>query len=389
MIFRLLSPKGPLRVQPFYGYRTATHLHLTARALRSKPSGFDRKTFLGGLRTMLREYLSHEVGGVEVSLTFETGDGRVVRERATTNSEGFASFAVPFGHAYDLPHSTGWEKALLRWPGLPGGENPGEATAHILAPGKSAGLGIISDIDDTILETGITGNFRAIARNWKRVMAQMPGQRAIVPGAPDFYGALGGRAAAVADPGDTSIPQARPRPVFYVSSSPWNLFNYLVAFKQVRGMPQGPIMLRDWGFNRRTFGSAGHGSHKVDAIRQIIEGYPELKFALVGDDTQKDLVAFGQIVEQHRERIGAVFIRRVSSEPLSAEELDAQARISAQDVPFWLGDDYAQARAFLADAGLEMSEAVEELVKTASEGPKAADAAKSAAPEKTGAAEPR
>lgn len=366
MVLDLFSPRRPMRVQPFYGFRTSSHLHLTARALRAKETSFDSRHFLGGLKTMLRQYLSHEVEGVDVALEFETGDGRTVRSAVTTNSEGFARFEVPLGERYDLPLKTGWERARLSWGEIAGRHEGGEADAHLLVPGREAGIGVISDIDDTILETGITGNVRAIARNWKRVMAQMPDDREIVPGAKEFYGALGG--SQDPEPGQSDIPQARPRPVFYVSSSPWNLFTYLVTFKRTRGMPLGPIMLRDWGFNRKTLGSEGHGSHKTNAIRRIITGYPELKFALVGDDTQKDLVAFGEIVAEHQDRVAAVFIRRISAEAPNEKEQAAKIAIDAAGVPFWMGADYNAARDFLSEAGLEMDAPVENLVKAAAEG---------------------
>lgn len=366
MVLDLLVPRDPLRVVPFYGFRTRSTLHLTARALRASDPRFDSRGFLGGFRTMLRQYLSHEVPGVNVALEFETGGGRVVQSEVVTDREGFAHFEVSLGEEYELPMKTGWERARLAWSDHSGKHRSGETEAHLLAPGRDAGIGVISDIDDTILETGITGNFRAVARNWRRVMAQMPGDREIVAGAEDFYAALGG--AAAGEPGEGGIPQARPRPVFYVSSSPWNLFSYLVAFKQSRAMPVGPIMLRDWGLNRATFGSQGHGSHKSDAIRRILGGYPELKFALVGDDTQKDLVAFGDAVAEHPDRIAAVFIRRVSHEDLDAQEIAAQKSIEAAGIPFWMGADYGAARTFLSQAGLEMSAPIENLVKVAAEG---------------------
>ena len=162
----------------------------------------------------------------------------------------------------------------------------------MLAPGCDGRLAVISDIDDTIIETGITGGIGSVARNWDRVFAQMPGQRTVVPGAATFYSELGG----AGDSGKADKPSealvATRRPFFYVSSSPWNLFTYLVAFQQMRGLPLGPIKLRDWGLNRQTFGKSSHGSHKVEAIAGILEMYPDMQFALIGDDTQGDLPAF-------------------------------------------------------------------------------------------------
>ncbi|WP_255547953.1 phosphatase domain-containing protein [Erythrobacter ani] len=341
---------------------------MPVRALRGGESDFGKRGLLGSFRTMLRQYASHEVEGLTVELEYETGAGGTLRKTVTTDTEGFAHFEIPFEDEQTLPMNSGWERAKLRWSAHKDGGDAGQTTAFVLAPGRDAGIGVISDIDDTILETGITGNARAILRNWKRVLIQMPGQRVAVPGAQDFYSALGGDAGTGSADMDAAVPQARPRPVFYVSSSPWNLFTYLVAFKRQRDMPLGPIMLRDWGFNRKTLGSEGHGSHKEDAIIRILETYPHLRFAMVGDDTQKDLVAFGSVVDKMPDRIAAVFIRRVAEEALSAKEEAARVTIEAKKVPLWMGADYRQASEFLKQSGLELDGSMETLVETASEG---------------------
>ena len=93
-----------------------------------------------------------------------------------------------------------------------------------MAPGRHGKLAVVSDIDDTIIETG-AGNLRA---NWRRVFAEMPGEREVVPGSVEFYARLGGGHVGEQGP-------ATRRPFFYVSSSPWNLFDYLVAFQKAHG----------------------------------------------------------------------------------------------------------------------------------------------------------
>lgn len=211
---------------------------------------------------------------------------------------------------------------------------------------------MISDIDDTIMETGITGNLRAIVRNWKRVMVQMPSERILVPGAREFYASLCGDRDSDELASEKSGPQAPERPIFYVSSSPWNLFSYLVAFKRDRELPLGPIMLRDWGFNRSTLGTKGHGSHKLQAIRRILDHYTNLRFILVGDDTQRDLIAFAEIVASQPHRVAAVFIRSVSRQPESGEKQLARQTIESAEIPFWTGSDYGPAREFLYQIGL-------------------------------------
>lgn len=339
----------PVRVQPFFGYRNADRVFLNARAIRSPEPIFETRSFWRDFATMVGQYMSKEVPGLPVELVYDLGKGRVIQHTVVTGPEGYARFDIAFDQPAPRPDRTRWEKASVRWRGDDGKSL--EASAYILTPGSQTQTGVISDIDDTILETGITGSLRMIARNWKRVMATMPSQRALVPGAPDFYAAIGGKGVAAGGSGDAAEPQARVRPVFYVSSSPWNLFSYLVTYIRGRGLPLGPIFLRDWGFNRDTFGSASHGAHKRAAIDGIVETYPEMKFALIGDDSQGDLIAFSEIALDHPHRIRAIFIRKVG-DAMSAEEITAKAKLEVAEVPLWLGDSYQTGHEFLASIGL-------------------------------------
>lgn len=364
------SRRKPLRVQPFFGFRNTERLLVNARAMRSREPVFVKRSFWRDFRTMAGIYLSQEVPGLMVDLEYALPDGRVLRQSATTGPEGYVSFDLPLSPGNPTAERTRWEKAVLRW--RDSDDNASfETDVWILTPGSQTRVGIISDIDDTILETGVTGGVRSLVRNWKRVMAQMPSDRVPVPGASSLLAALGGAPAdntELASPIDPATPEARVRPVFYVSSSPWNLFSYLVTFKRERGLPLGPVMLRDWGFNRETLGSEGHGSHKEEAIQRIFETFPHLQFALIGDDTQKDLTAFGRIAREFPGRIAAVFIRAVTGAPLNNEELHALDTFERLGVPYWSGSDYAEAKRFLRSAGLDLEGGVKSLVRTASRG---------------------
>ncbi|MEP3422481.1 MAG: phosphatase domain-containing protein [Erythrobacter sp.] len=367
------SRRGPIRVQPFFGFRNADRLWLNARALRSREPVFEKRSFWRDFATMVGQYMSHEVADITVEIEYQTPNGQIMRQTAISGSEGYVRFDLAIDDNSPQPERTRWEKARLFWKADGNHENVAEA--HILSPGTHTQFGVISDIDDTILETGITGNIRAIARNWRRILTQMPADRTVVPGASAFYAAIGGNPAGSREPAsaiDALVPQARVRPVFYVSSSPWNLFSYLVTFKRSRGLPIGPVMLRDWGFNRQTLGKEGHGTHKVEAIHRILTTFPHLRFALIGDDTQKDLAAFGATAAAFPSRIAAVFIRSVSGEPLNDEQLQAKDILNKAGVPFWMGSDYHTAEGFLKDAGLDLESGVERLVRTASEGERGA-----------------
>ncbi len=127
-------------------------------------------------------------------------------------------------------------------------------------------------------------------------------------------------------------------------------------------------MLRDWGFNRKTLGKEGHGSHKREAIARIFKTFPHLRFALIGDDSQKDIAAFASIAAAYPGRVAAVFIRSVSGGPLTDEQLNAKAGIEEAGVPYWSGNDYSAAEQFLQSAGLDFEGGVERLVRTATKG---------------------
>ncbi|RPF71492.1 phosphatase domain-containing protein [Aurantiacibacter spongiae] len=353
-------PRHPVRIQPLLGHRSRDRLILSARALRSRSADFGKVSRLGAISRMARHFISHEIAGLSVRLEIAGPNGLLLREERITDKEGYVLFDVTFSRPWDLPDRPVWETASLHWTGT---ARPQRVDAHILAPGSDSRIAVISDIDDTIIETGLTGGLRGFARNWDRVFAQMPGDRVAVPGADAFFGQLSG---GVLEPGEKRarecIPATR-RPFFYVSSSPWNLFSYLVAFQRAKGLPLGPLKLRDWGLNRETFGSNSHGAHKDAAIDEVLGMYPAMRFALIGDDTQGDLPAFAGAVERFPGRIAAVFLRKVSESEFSPAEVAAQAAIEAAGVPLWLGETYVEGRDFLDTVGFTPGGETEQIVK--------------------------
>jgi phosphatidate phosphatase APP1 len=361
----------PVRIQPFFGYRSRTRLVLSARALRSAKPAFDSGSRVRAIRTMLGQFASREAPGVTVTLELQGQEQVLVSEQATSDGDGYIHFDRRLEPELDLPVHPVWEAVTLRWRNREGEQC---VEAHVLVPGTEGQLAVISDIDDTIIETGITGGLRAIARNWRRILAELPNERIAVPGADAFFGALGGGHVLPPDAvrAGKRVP-ATHRPFFYVSSSPWNLFSYLVAFQRAKGLPLGPLMLRNWGFNRETLGSSGHGAHKRAQIDAILEMYPDLRFALIGDDTQGDLPAYASAAEHYPDRVAAIFIRTSAGQPLSAEETAAQAAIEAAGVPLWLGDSWEIGQDFLRAVGFTPGGETEQIVRAVEKVPTAVE----------------
>jgi phosphatidate phosphatase APP1 len=85
-------------------------------------------------------------------------------------------------------------------------------------------------------------------------------------------------------------------------------------------------MLRDWGLSERELLPTTHGSHKIEAIRSIVELYPTLPFVLIGDSGQEDPEIYREIVARYPSRILAIYIRNVTPDARRADRIRALAR---------------------------------------------------------------
>ncbi len=175
---------------------------------------------------------------------------------------------------------------------------------HTLIPPASANLGIISDVDDTILQTHATNLLRVA----QITFLQNAKMRLTFPGVAALYHALQNSPA-----GNIN------NPIFYVSSSPWNLYDLLTDFMSNHDIPLGPMCLRDLGIDEEKFITTGHGTHKIKHIELILSTYPNLPFVLIGDSGQHDPEVYAEIAQRYPERIRAIYIRDVTGESRDAE----------------------------------------------------------------------
>jgi phosphatidate phosphatase APP1 len=105
----------------------------------------------------------------------------------------------------------------------------------------------------------------------------------------------------------------RSNPLFYVSSSPWNLYEHLDHFLEEHDIPPGPILLRDWGLTRDGIAPGGGHGHKRKKMKAVIEAFPDLPFVLIGDSGQEDAEHYLSLVEEYGSHIRVVYIREVPS----------------------------------------------------------------------------
>jgi phosphatidate phosphatase APP1 len=189
----------------------------------------------------------------------------------------------------------GWHRVQLE---LRDPERPAApGSAQILTQGPASRFGVISDMDDTVLQSQVTDFLRAA----RTVLLDNARTRLPFPGVAAFYRAL----AAGTGGGDAN-------PIFYVSNSPWNLYDLISDFLDIQEIPVGPLLLRDLDLG---LGLRGRQPHKPGTIAEVLETYPRLPFILVGDSGQEDPEIYSRIVRDYPGRILAVYIRNVRPHP--------------------------------------------------------------------------
>jgi len=285
---------GPLEIQAYRGYGTAGSLFLRGRVLELvgiKPPG-EKASRLRNLGNMTRRFLSSEVPRARVRVA---AIGQTTEVRA--DGEGYFEARLPFGG--DPSGGTAWRSVELDllWPPpratISGGEV--HAQGEVIVP-LGASYGVISDLDDTVIQTGVT----SLPTMVRTVLLNDASTRLPLDGVDALYDAFS------QGPQGGEAPR---NPIFYVSNGPWNLYDLLEEFLELNGLPAGPLFLRDWG--PLTLKDR-HSRHKLGTIRTLFVTYPELPFVLVGDSGEEDPEVYARAVREHPGRVRAIYIRDVN-----------------------------------------------------------------------------
>jgi phosphatidate phosphatase APP1 len=126
-------------------------------------------------------------------------------------------------------------------------------------------------------------------------------------------------------------------PIFYVSSSPWNLYDVIAEFLEAQQIPIGPLLLRDWDLGPSLLRNA---SYKSGVIREILATYHGMPFVLIGDSGQEDPQIYADVVATHPGRILAVYIRNVRQHPEDSPAIrELTERIANAGSTLVLADD--------------------------------------------------
>lgn len=181
------------------------------------------------------------------------------------------------------------------------------AQHQVMSIDPAAAFMIISDMDDTVIHTGITDLLMAA----RLTFLNNARTRKPLAGVAALYRAL-----------EKGCDGAARNPFFYVSNSGWNMYDLLKAFIELNDIPQGPLFLRDLGLNPAQRDSSNHKAH---TIQMFLKKFPELPAVLIGDSGQHDAALYATIADTFPGRILAIYIRDVDPD----HDLPHDAKVDA------------------------------------------------------------
>ena len=287
---------APIQIDGYQSYGTATHLYVIGRALEYEDVNLNKTGFLSAFKNAYKQFKSDELRHIKLRVTLP--NDRIFY--TTTDAEGYFVIDKKVSGLAQHINEEGWLQITISFDDVKEGidvMSNNVFNCQMLIPAATAEYGVISDIDDTILHTGVASLLK-----WRLVINTVfksVGSRVPLEGAPELYQKLhlgaSGKAA---------------NPIFYVSNSPWNLYRYLKSFIQNQNFPKGPILLRDF---RTPFDKTPKPEkpHKQQEVRNILNTYPDLKFVLIGDSGEHDVDIYLEVAKEYPDQILAVYLRSV------------------------------------------------------------------------------
>ncbi len=230
------------------------------------------------------------------AVRIEIGEASVV---ARTDRSGYLDVMVP-GHGL----APGWHHGVLS--AING--DVAEVSCHIVD--SAVTLGVISDIDDTVMVTHLP---RPLIAAWNTFIRSEQ-RREHVPGMAAMYRSF--------------LAEAPGTPIIYVSTGAWNTAPTLTRFLRRHDYPTGPLLLTDWGPTNTGWFRSGQ-LHKSSQFDRLADEFPNCRWILVGDDGQHDPALYGDFARAHPDSVEVIAIRQLtpaqqvlsSGLPIATDEL--------------------------------------------------------------------
>lgn len=308
-ILHWLGITDELVVKVYHGYGHADSLVLYGHVLRQSPLPRRRyrKSILNNAFALLRLFMVRPFP--HAKLATEWQGKKLVTE---ADEHGFFKFEWKD----EPPLEQGWHTMVVRVMGMGklgirklgignSGNGNSESADTVIATGEGSlyipyatQYGFISDVDDTFLVSH-SSNMR---KRLFVLFTQNARSRQPFEGVVKHYQLLA----------TSHTNQEAPNPFFYVSSSEWNLYDYLLEFTRVNELPKGIFLLNVLKLFKQLL-KTGQNNHqtKFTRIARILEAFPKQRFVLLGDSSQHDPYIYEAVVKHFPKQIHAVYIRDV------------------------------------------------------------------------------
>jgi len=276
----------------YRGYANEQELIVMGHVLKSvKNSDYDfQNKSLKNAAAIIKMYRNKTLANADVYL-----DLGALKIHTKTLNDGYFKFCIPLEES----SAYGWVDYTVS---LPYQNEEIRCIGSYVRPHKG-NLGVISDIDDTFLISHTKNPLRKLFV----LLFHNLNDRKVFKDVVAHYQAL-----SIAGRNEKSEGNA----FFYVSSSEWNLYPFMIKFTKLHEFPKAVLLLKDIKTNLlQVFlpGRRNH-NHKFDKIKHILEFYPNLKYVLLGDDSQKDAFLYETICKIFPQTVSAVYIRQTGNQ---------------------------------------------------------------------------
>ena len=288
--------KDPLQIIAFQSYGTNSHFYARGRALEDESIDLENQHIWHLIVNNWQRFETDEIK--HVSLDLKLPNNKIIK--VTTDENGYFIAEETLENLSELTNEEGWLSFELSYNDVTLKrtiQNKNKFPGELLIPSTKAEFGVASDIDDTILHTGVVSilKWRVIYNSiFKHAKNRIP-----LEGSAEFYHKL-----------HRGVSGKNANPIFYVSHSPWNLYRYLELFLRQNDFPKGPILLRSFSnFLKRK--PQDEKPQKQKEILNLLKTYPDLPFILIGDSGEHDPDIYIEIAEEFPDRILAIYLRSV------------------------------------------------------------------------------
>ena len=336
-----LTAEPTIRV--YYGFGHMDCLTIYGHVF--KLSAFPRKKFRGGIirntLALLRLFMVKPYAGVKVQMEWKD---KIYESKPA--KDGF----FKFDWKDEYPYSRGWHEVLVK--AIINDRVIASSVGSVYIPEDTQYI-FISDIDDTFLISH-SSNLR------KRLFVLFTNNarsRKPFEGVVKYYSLLQ----------KTHTTEDAPNPFFYVSSSEWNLYDYIREFSNINKIPRGVYLLNQLKVFTQLFKTGQNHHHtKFARIVRILEAYPKQRVILLGDSSQQDPYIYQSLVQHFPKQIHAVYIRDIYKKNKNAVA-DVLEKIEAAGVPCCFFEHSSDAILHSIKIGLIPAHEHEEMMKVEQE----------------------